>query len=109
MAYSEYHYNKKRKHYSKGVKKKNGKIDNIFLSTKKYVKKKRSFHGKKYVKKIKNIPLYHHPNQKDKTPVYLINEVYTDDEKVFARPLKNWKTHPFDRIFYKKIRKRKWK
>ena len=102
---TEFRYNKKRKHYSYVYGAKGDYRRNLLLSTKPTRKVKKG----KRIKIIDNVVLYKHPNPDDETVVYLIKQRYIDNEKVFNKPLKDWKFHVYDKRKVKRIKKNKWK
>lgn len=103
--YTEFRYNRKRKHYSYIYRHLGNYRRNLLISTKPVRKIKNN--GK--VKTIKNIELEKHPNPNSNKKVFIINKSYTDHKNVFDYNLKNWKFYKIDRLKVKRIKHGKLK
>lgn len=106
MALSEFRYNKKRKHYSYIYKAKGEYRQNLLISTKDFVEEKK--YGQK--RKIKNVPLFRHPNPNSTKPAYVVTRRYTDHKDSFAdKVYRNWNFDKNDKRKIKRIKKGFWK
>lgn len=102
MAYSEFRWNKKRKHYAYLFKIMGTRIKNILISSKPVIVRKK--HGK--VKIVKNVPLLRHPNKKKTGKYYLIVRIYIDERSSFDEIVyTEWKFDINDKRKVKRIKK----
>jgi len=106
MSLSEFKYNKKRKHYAYSHKKRGSKEENILITSKPYVKKRKK--GKDRIV-IKNIVLHHHPNPIKEGKFYVIPYNYLDDSFSFDSRRYKWHWNKNDKRIIKRIKKLKKK
>ena len=104
MSRSEFRYNKKRKHYAYLCKDKNGKIINILITSKPFVKKHKN--GKEKIV-LTNIPLYRHPNNIKQGIFYVVPKLYLDNIDSFDIRIYKWIWDKNDKRKIKRIKKRK--
>lgn len=102
MSRSEFRYNKRRKHYAYSHKKRGSKEENILLTSKPFVKKKKK--GKERIV-LKNVPLYHHPNPNKEGQFYVIPRNYIDELSDFGSKTYNWSWNRNDKRKIKRIKK----
>ena len=104
MAYNEFRWNKKRKHFAYLFKVVGTKIKNILISSKPFVVRKK--HGK--TKIVSNAPLFRHPNHKKAGKYYLIVRIYIDDKSSFDELVySEWEFDINDKRKVKRIKKGK--
>lgn len=104
MSRSEFRWNKKRKHYAYLHKKHGSKEENILITSKPFVKKRKR--GKDRIV-LRNIPLYHHPNPYKEGQFYVIPRNYLDDSESFEEKTYNWSWNCNDRRIIKRIKKQR--
>ena len=102
MSKSEFKWNKRRKHYAYSHKKRGIKEENILLTSKPFVKKKKK--GKERVV-LRNVPLYHHPNPNKEGQFYVIPRNYVDESSDFDSKTYNWNWNHNDKRKIKRIKK----
>lgn len=86
-----FRFNNKRKHHAYIIDERNGKYDNILLSS------------KESNKGVKNIPLNKNPNPKSNVKSYLIDKLYSDEKYYFDK--KEHKDWNFDKTDLNKIKR----
>lgn len=106
MTLSKFKWNKKRKHYAYCHKKRGAKEENILITSKPFVKKRKR--GREKVV-LRNIPLHHHPNPDKEGQFYVIPRNYLDDSSSFEDKVYNWKWQSHDKRKIKHIKKQKIK
>ncbi len=104
MSRSEFRYNKRRKHYAYSHKKCGSKEENILLTSKPFIKKKKK--GKERIV-LRNVPLYHHPNPTKEGQFYVIPRNYVDESSDFGSKIYNWSWNRNDKRKIKRIKKAK--
>ncbi len=102
MSYSKFHWNKKRKHYAYSHKKHRSKEENILITSKPYVIKRKNNKNKII---LVNAPLYHHPNPNKEGQFYVIPRNYADESTDFDSKTYNWNWHRNDKRKIKRIKK----
>ena len=104
MSRNEFRYNKRRKHYAYSHKKCGSKEENILLTSKPFIKKKKK--GKERIV-LRNVPLYHHPNPEKEGQFYVIPRNYVDESSDFGSKTYNWSWNRNDKRKIKRIKKTK--
>ena len=104
MSRSEFRWNKRRKHYAYLHKDKGHKRYNILITSKPLVIEKKN---KKKKRIIKNVPLFHHPNNEKEGQFYVIPKNYLDDSESFDEKKYSWKWNKNDKRKIKRIKKNK--
>ena len=104
MSRSEFRFNKKRKHYAYLFKDNGDYRKNLVLTSKPFKRKKKK-NGK--IKKVYNVPLTHHPDENDKTKMFVDKRIYNDHIESFDSEIKtSWS---FDKNDKRKIKRLKHK
>lgn len=83
-----------------------GKEENILITSKPFVKKRKR--GREKVV-LRNIPLHHHPNPDKEGQFHVIPRNYLDDSSSFEDKVYNWKWQSHDKRKIKHIKKQKIK
>jgi hypothetical protein len=104
MSFSEFKWNKRRKHYAYCHKKRGSREENILLTSKPFVMKHKR--NKERIV-LRNISLYHHPNPNKEGQFYVIPRNYVDESKDFDFRTYDWKWDKNDKRKIKRIKKLK--
>ena len=104
MSKSEFKYNKKRKHYAYSHKKRGLKEENILITSKPYVMKRKR--GRERIV-LENVPLYHHPSINKEGQFYVIPRNYLDDSSSFDDKVYEWNWDTNDKRKIKRIKRLK--
>ena len=102
MSNSEFKWNKRRKHYAYSHKKRGTKEENLLISSKPYVLKRKNNKNKII---LVNVPLYHHPNPNKEGQFYVIPRNYLDESTDFDSKIYSWNWNHNDKRKIKRIKK----